>query len=56
MATNEWRAPSIGLPRRQTALPRRASERLEALFDAERDQLPLWLPVGLGIGIAAWFA
>jgi competence protein ComEC len=26
------------------------------LFDAERDQLPLWLPVGLGLGIAAWFA
>jgi competence protein ComEC len=30
--------------------------RLEALFEAERDQLPLWLPVGLGLGIAAWFA
>jgi competence protein ComEC len=28
---------------------------IEALFDAERDQLPLWLPVGLGLGIAAWF-
>lgn len=55
MATNDWRAPSIGLPRRQTALPARMSERLEALFDAERDQLPLWLPVGLGVGIAAWF-
>ncbi|SFR82788.1 ComEC/Rec2 family competence protein [Sphingomonas jatrophae] len=22
----------------------------------ERDQLPLWLPIGLGAGIAAWFA
>ena len=32
------------------------SGRLEALADAERDQLPLWLPVGLGLGIAAWFA
>ena len=30
--------------------------RAEALFEAERDQLPLWLPVGLGAGIAAWFA
>jgi competence protein ComEC len=30
--------------------------RLEARLDAERDQLPLWLPVGLGLGIAAWFA
>jgi competence protein ComEC len=28
---------------------------LEALFEAERAQLPLWLPVGLLTGIAAWF-
>ena len=34
----------------------RLSVRLEALLDAERDQLPLWLPVGLGLGVAAWFA
>ncbi|MFC7498054.1 ComEC/Rec2 family competence protein [Enterovirga sp. GCM10030262] len=34
----------------------RLGERLEARFDAERDQLPLWLPVGLGLGIGAWFA
>jgi competence protein ComEC len=34
----------------------RFGERLEGLFDAERAQLPLWLPVGLGLGIAAWFA
>jgi competence protein ComEC len=33
-----------------------APTRLEALFEAERDQLPLWLPVGIGFGIAAWFA
>ena len=32
------------------------SDRLESLADAERDQLPLWLPVGLGLGTAAWFA
>ncbi|MEA3064568.1 MAG: competence protein ComEC [Sphingomonadales bacterium] len=38
-----------------TAL-RRLSARLEELADAERDQLPLWLPVGLGLGSAAWFA
>ena len=56
MATNGWRAPSIGLWRRQTALAERFGERVEVLFDAERDQLPLWLPVGLGLGIAAWFA
>ncbi len=30
--------------------------RLESLADEERDQLPLWLPVGLGLGTAAWFA
>lgn len=34
---------------------RDARLRLEALADAERDQLPLWLPAGLGLGIAAWF-
>jgi competence protein ComEC len=32
-----------------------ASERLEAMADAEREQLPLWLPVGLMLGIGAWF-
>jgi competence protein ComEC len=32
------------------------SARLESLADSERDQLPLWLPVGLGLGTAAWFA
>ncbi|MDQ8757954.1 ComEC/Rec2 family competence protein [Sphingosinicella sp. LHD-64] len=34
-----------------TALGRR----VEHLAEAERDQLPLWLPVGLMAGIAAWF-
>src|SRR5688572_9578483 len=51
-------APSIGVGRRQTLRHRlggRLAERLEALFEAERDQLPLWFPVGLGTGIAAWF-
>jgi competence protein ComEC len=32
------------------------SARMERLADLERDQLPLWLPVGLGLGTAAWFA
>lgn len=31
------------------------SGRLETLLEAEREQLPLWLPVGLLTGIAAWF-
>jgi competence protein ComEC len=29
--------------------------RVEAWLEDERDQLALWLPVGLGLGIAAWF-
>ena len=29
--------------------------RVELWLDSERDQLPLWLPVALGVGIAAWF-
>jgi len=31
------------------------AERLERLFEGEREQLPLWLPVGLVLGISAWF-
>jgi len=30
-------------------------DRLEALADRERDQFPLWLPVGMIAGISAWF-
>jgi competence protein ComEC len=41
---------------RASAFRRDFPARIEALLDAERDQLPLWLPVGLGLGIAAWFA
>jgi competence protein ComEC len=33
----------------------RISDGLERLFEAERNQLPLWLPVGLIVGISAWF-
>ena len=29
---------------------------VERWLEAERDQLPLWLPVMLGLGVAAWFA
>ena len=32
------------------------NERLESLLEAERAQLPPWLVVGLGTGIAAWFS
>ena len=30
-------------------------EKLERQLERERDQLPLWVPVALGSGIAAWF-
>ncbi len=56
-------APNIG----EAPLPQRArgywkawfsaaGEELERLLEAERAQLPPWLAVGLGSGIAAWFA
>ena len=63
MSTNDASATSIvGTPlqtaprRRFAGLFRGLGTRMEAWFEAERDQLPLWLPVGLGLGIAAWFA
>ncbi|PKP91304.1 MAG: competence protein ComEC, partial [Alphaproteobacteria bacterium HGW-Alphaproteobacteria-16] len=34
----------------------RPNERLEAWLEAERGQLFLWVPVMLGVGVAAWFA
>ncbi|MBN8815083.1 MAG: ComEC/Rec2 family competence protein [Sphingomonas sp.] len=39
----------------QAARGRRARDALEAWLEAERDQLPLWLPVALGGGTAVWF-
>jgi competence protein ComEC len=56
-------APNIG----EAPLPQRArgywkarfsaaAEGLEKLLEAERAQLPPWLVVGLGSGIAAWFS
>jgi len=48
-----------GAPQGQPKLARGVAARLggwlESRFEAERDQLPLWLPVGLGLGIAGWF-
>jgi competence protein ComEC len=34
---------------------RRLNDAIEGWLEAERDQLPLWLPVALGFGIAGWF-
>ncbi len=56
------RGPSIAFGGRQTgqdeagpAARRRLSARLEDWLEAERGQLPLWLPVGLVTGVGAWF-
>ncbi|WP_129792781.1 ComEC/Rec2 family competence protein [Sphingosinicella sp. CPCC 101087] len=45
----EGRGPGLG------AAAYRHLAGLERRFEAERDQLPLWLPVGLILGIALWF-
>jgi competence protein ComEC len=62
MATGNASASSIAGPPRGRAWTGRLraglggmGERLERIADAERDQLPLWLPVGMILGIAAWF-
>ena len=58
MATRDASAPSIAeAPRGRARTPAfsRLGAELEKLFEAERAQLPLWLPVGLILGIAAWF-
>lgn len=57
MATGDGAAPSIAdapPPRLRWPWPRVRLDMLESLFEAERDQLPLWLPVGLIAGISAW--
>ena len=56
MASSAARAASIGVPRRTTAEWRAAAgEAIELKLEAEREQLPLWLPVAVLAGIAAWF-
>lgn len=57
MATTAEGAPSTHISRLQTlaAWVLRARDAFEHWLEAERDQLPLWLPVALGGGIAAWF-
>ena len=57
MASDAPSAPSIArgrLPTAATALVRRAGVAVEGWLEAEREQLPLWLPVALGFGITAW--
>jgi competence protein ComEC len=50
--------PSIAAPPLQTGRRRpgsRVVEAIESWLEAERDQLPLWLPVALAAGVALWF-
>ncbi|HKR24755.1 MAG TPA: DUF4131 domain-containing protein, partial [Allosphingosinicella sp.] len=56
MATGHASAPSIAEARPPIAIFGPLGARIERLLEAERAQLPLWLPVGLMLGIAAWFA
>ena len=46
--------PPVRFSRLRGLRLRNLSPSLERLFEAEKDQLPLWLPVGLILGIAAW--
>ena len=61
MARQDGSAPSIAIPALQTGVARAwrrlpdIPDGIERWLDAERDQLALWLPVGLGLGIALWF-
>jgi competence protein ComEC len=58
MATLDASGPSIAdadPPRVRFAVFRRLSAHLETIAESEREQLPLWLPVGLMLGIGAWF-
>ncbi len=55
MATGHASAPSIAEARPPIAIFGPLGARIERRFEAERAQLPLWLPVGLMLGIAAWF-
>ncbi len=62
MADTAWRAPSTVMPPLQIAVWQRASsfmaaasQWIEHWLEGERDQLVLWLPVMLGVGVALWF-
>lgn len=55
--------PSMAFEPRQTSLMVEVATRLRAGFagverwlEKEREQVPLWAPIALGVGIAAWFA
>lgn len=53
MATRLLQTP---IARARAIYRHRIIDRFEARLEAERERIGLWLPVGLGTGIAAWFA
>ena len=58
MASSAAPARSTGqTPLQMTVLRHmgRVGSAVERWLEAERDQLPLWVPVLVGFGIAAWF-
>ncbi|WP_188055399.1 ComEC/Rec2 family competence protein [Sphingosinithalassobacter sp. CS137] len=58
MASSAGHAPSTGFPPLQIAAGAplaRARGAIEHWLEAERDQLPLWIPVAIGAGVSAWF-
>lgn len=56
MASTAAPAPSTAFGPLQTGGPAAWLRlRIESWLETERDRLPLWLPVMLGAGIAAWF-
>lgn len=54
MASSAAEPPSTRVPTLQIRLAA-ARDGLEAWLEAERDQIVLWLPVMLGLGITLWF-
>lgn len=60
MAKSAAAAPSMAptpgqTPARWLGAAHRIGDAIERQLEAERDQLPLWLPVMLGLGVALWF-
>ena len=60
MARSAAAAPSMAptpgqIPARWQDAACRIGDAIERRLEAERDQLPLWLPVMLGLGVALWF-
>ncbi len=54
--------PSMAFPPRQTSLGGEVVAWVQVWFaaietwlEAEREQIPLWVPIGLGVGVTAWF-